>query len=100
MFICFFKLNSYLFAHQQVNFYSSNVDDIPRAPGPQRCHPLVLCKNIEGILAWYDLRDIHKPIGISGYELTRALPENLGSGLLGIEEVEAELGEMQGSGDE
>jgi hypothetical protein len=38
------------------------------------------------------LRDIHKPIGVSEYELTRALPENLKNSLPSIEEIEAELG--------
>jgi len=37
------------------------------------------------------LRDIHKPIGISDYELTRALPENLKSSLPTVDEIEAEL---------
>jgi len=46
----------------------------------------------ERILAEYTLRDIHKPIGISDYELTRALPESLKSSLPSVEEIEAELG--------
>jgi hypothetical protein len=37
------------------------------------------------------LRDINKPIGVSAYELTRALPENLRGQLPTIEEIEAEL---------
>jgi hypothetical protein len=32
-----------------------------------------------------------KPIGVSEYELTRALPDNLKSSLPSIEEIEAEL---------
>jgi len=45
---------------------------------------------------------IHKPIGISEYELTRTLPENLISSLPSIEELEAELGGIhkEESGDE
>jgi hypothetical protein len=42
--------------------------------------------------AEYTLRDIHKPIGISDYELTRALPEAFKSSLPTVEEIEAELG--------
>ena len=34
---------------------------------------------------------MNKPIGISEYELTRALPEELKSALPTIEEIEAEL---------
>ena len=42
-------------------------------------------------MAEYALRDIHKPIGVSDYELTRSLPEELKSSLPSIEEIEAEL---------
>jgi hypothetical protein len=45
------------------------------------------------VLAEYVLRDIRKPTNISGYELTRALPDNLKSSLPSIEEIEAELSE-------
>lgn len=52
---------------------------------------LILCQTKDRILAEYALRDIHKPIGVSDYELTRSLPENLKSSLPTIEEIEAEL---------
>lgn len=44
------------------------------------------------------LRDVHKPIGISEYELTRSLPDNLKSSLPSIEEIEAELGGRENHG--
>jgi hypothetical protein len=37
------------------------------------------------------LKDINKPIGISEYELTSAIPENLKGSLPTIEELEKEL---------
>jgi predicted nuclease of restriction endonuclease-like (RecB) superfamily len=43
------------------------------------------------ILAEYSLKDIHKPIGVADYELTRALPAELASSLPSIETIEAEL---------
>jgi len=43
------------------------------------------------ILAEYTRRDIHNPIGIADYELTRALPKALASSLPSIEAIEAEL---------
>jgi predicted nuclease of restriction endonuclease-like (RecB) superfamily len=63
---------------------------------------LILCQTKDRILAEYALWDLNKPIGISEYELTRALPENLKSSLPSIEELEAELGEIyqEESGDE
>lgn len=46
-------------------------------------------------MAEYALRNIEKPIGISEYQLTRAIPENLKSNLPTVEEIEAELNEPE-----
>ena len=42
-------------------------------------------------MAEYALRGMKKPIGISEYELTRALPKELQSSLPTIEQIEVEL---------
>jgi hypothetical protein len=42
-------------------------------------------------MAEYALRGMNKPIGISEYELTRSLPDELQSALNTFEEIEAEL---------
>ena len=42
-------------------------------------------------MAEYALRDVHKPIGISDYELGRALPKDIKSSLPSIEELENKL---------
>ena len=76
----------------KMNFYCSAVDDFLKHPADQPTIGLILCQTKDRLLAEYALRDIHKPIGISEYELTRALPENLKSSLPSIEEIEAELG--------
>ena len=76
----------------KMNFYCSVVDDQFRNETDQPTIGLILCQTKDRILAEYSLRDIHKPIGISDYELTRALPENLKSSLPTVEEIEAELG--------
>ena len=52
---------------------------------------LILCQTKDRILAEYSLKDIHKPIGVADYELTRALPAELASSLPSIETIEAEL---------
>jgi predicted nuclease of restriction endonuclease-like (RecB) superfamily len=75
----------------KMNFYCSVVDDQLRNDTDQSTIGLILCQTKDRILAEYALRDIHKPIGISDYELTRALPENLKSSLPTVEEIEAEL---------
>ena len=52
---------------------------------------LILCQTKDRILAEYALRDIHKPIGVADYEITRALPAELASSLPSIEAIEGEL---------
>ena len=76
----------------KMNFYCSAVDDLLKHPTDHATIGLILCQTKDRILAEYALWDIHKPIGISEYELTRTLPENLISSLPSIEELEKELG--------
>ena len=78
----------------KMNFYCSAVDDLLKHPTDKATIGLILCQTKDRILAEYALCDINKPIGISEYELTRALPENLKSSLPSIEELEAELGRI------
>lgn len=82
----------------KMNFYCSVVDDKLRHETDQPTIGLILCQTKDRILAEYALRDIHKPIGVSDYELTRALPESLQSALPTIEEIEAELQSEVGDG--
>ena len=75
----------------KMNFYCSVVDDLIRNENDLPTIGLILCQTKDRILAEYTLRDIHKPIGISDYDLTRELPKNLRSSLPTVEEIEAEL---------
>ena len=75
----------------KMNFYCSVVDDQLKQEIDQPTIGLIICQTKDRILTEYALRDINKPIGISDYELTRALPENLKSSLPTVEEIEAEL---------
>lgn len=84
----------------KMNFYCSLVDDKLRHETDQPTIGLILCQTKDRILAEYALRDIHKPIGVSDYELTRALPERFKSVLPTIEEIEAELQKELGSDDD
>jgi hypothetical protein len=43
-------------------------------------------------LAEYVLSDIHKPMGVSEYQLTQSLPDDLQPGLPSTDEIERELG--------
>jgi predicted nuclease of restriction endonuclease-like (RecB) superfamily len=82
----------------KINFYCSVVDDQLRNESDNPTIGLILCQTKDRILAEYTLRDMHKPIGISEYELTRSLPENFKSALPTVEEIEAELDGL-GSGE-
>lgn len=77
----------------QINFYLSAVDDMLRHPDDNPTIGLILCKTKDNFTAEYALRDIRKPIGISGYEvkLVESLPKELKGSLPTIEEIEQEL---------
>lgn len=82
----------------KMNFYCSAVNDLLKHQTDQPTIGLILCQTKDKILAEYALRDVHKPIGVSEYELTRSLPDNLKSSLPSIEEIEAELGGRENNG--
>ncbi|EKO3580494.1 DUF1016 family protein [Vibrio metschnikovii] len=75
----------------KINFYCNVVDDKLRHETDQPTIGLILCQQPNRVLAEYALRGVDKPIGISSYELTRALPEVLESNLPSIEQLEREL---------
>jgi len=75
----------------KMNFYLSVVDDKIRHSSDAPSIGLILCQDRNRIVAEYALRGVARPIGISEYELTRALPASLKSALPTVEEIEAEL---------
>ncbi len=78
----------------KMNFYLNAVDDLLRHPDDQPSIGLVLCREEEGsnrMLLEYALRGLKKPIGVSEYQLTRALPDNLKPSLPTVEEIEREI---------
>jgi predicted nuclease of restriction endonuclease-like (RecB) superfamily len=75
----------------KMNFYLSAVDAQLRHPDDQPSIGLILCRSKDRVVAEYALRDVNKPIGISAYELTQALPEQYQGSLPTIEQLEAEL---------
>ena len=62
-----------------MNFYLNAVDDLLCHPDEKPSIGLVLCQDKNHIVAEYALRGVNKSIGISAYQLTRALPEALKS---------------------
>ncbi len=76
----------------KLNFYCNVVNDKLRHSTDQPTIGLILCQGKDRVLAEYALSGIDKPIGVSSYELTRALPRSLRSALPTVEQIEAELG--------
>lgn len=79
----------------KMNFYCSAVDDVLKHPTDNPTIGLILCQTKDRVIAEYALRNIHTPIGVSEYELTRALPANLQGSLPSIEEIETELNQPE-----
>jgi predicted nuclease of restriction endonuclease-like (RecB) superfamily len=75
----------------KMNFYLSAIDDRLRHADDRPSIGIILCKVRNKITVEYALRDTHKPIGVSEYQLTKALPDELKSSLPTVEQLEAEL---------
>lgn len=81
----------------KLNFYINAVDAQLKKDSDQATIGLLLCRKKDKLIAEYALNGINTPIGVSEYQLTQALPDNLKSSLPSIEEIEAELaGELRG----
>jgi len=77
----------------KLSFYCSVVDDVLRHPQDNPTIGLILCQTKDRVLAEYALRKIQQPIGVSEYDLTRALPDDLKSSLPSIEDIETAMQE-------
>jgi predicted nuclease of restriction endonuclease-like (RecB) superfamily len=80
----------------KLNFYLTAVDETMRSESDAPTIGLLLCKNKDGLVAEYALRDINKPMGVSTYTLSQMLPESLRNKLPSIEQLERELGLING----
>jgi hypothetical protein len=94
--ICEIKATKFKPEHVgQLNFYLSAVDDKMRHKDDNPSIGLLLCKSRNKVVAEYALKSIDKPIGISEYELTKALPKKLQGIMPSIEEIETELNKLK-----
>lgn len=75
----------------KLNFYLKAVDAQIKNEEDKPTIGILLCKKKDKMVAEYALSDIHKPIGVSEYQLTQSLPENLKPSLPSIEDIEKEL---------
>jgi predicted nuclease of restriction endonuclease-like (RecB) superfamily len=75
----------------KMSFYCSVVNDRLRHGDDRPTIGLILCQQHNRVLAEYTLRGMDNPIGVSSYELTRALPAELESSLPSVDQIELEL---------
>ncbi|MDR1880300.1 MAG: PDDEXK nuclease domain-containing protein [Tannerellaceae bacterium] len=78
----------------QLNFYINVVNDKLRGVNDNKTIGLLLCKGKDEVMAQYALSGYNQAIGVSDYQLSKAIPENLKSALPSIEEVEEELSHL------
>jgi predicted nuclease of restriction endonuclease-like (RecB) superfamily len=82
----------------KMNFYCNVVDDHLRHADDKPTIGLILCQDKNRIIAEYALKGVKKAIGVSEYQLTRALPKAFRSSLPTVEEMETELTKLTASG--
>ena len=75
----------------KLNFYLSALDAQLKKPDDNPSIGILLCKKKDKIEVEYSLKDINKPIGVSDYLLSRAIPEDLVLKLPTVSELEDEL---------
>jgi predicted nuclease of restriction endonuclease-like (RecB) superfamily len=78
----------------KMNFYLSAVDDLLKTDADQPSLGIILCKSKGALEVEYALRGISKPIGVSEFVLSDALPDELRSNIPTVEEFEKEINRL------
>jgi hypothetical protein len=79
----------------KINFYLSAIDTLLKQEDDKPSIGILLCRDKNNIEAEFALRDINKPIGVSEFNFTQVLPDNLKSSLPTVEEIENELKNLE-----
>jgi predicted nuclease of restriction endonuclease-like (RecB) superfamily len=79
----------------KLNFYLSAVDSLVKQDDDKPTIGILLCRDKNNFETEFALRDINKPMGVSEFQLTEILPEELKSSLPSIEEIENELKKIE-----
>lgn len=77
-----------IFSTGKMNFYLSAIDELLKDASDQPSIGILLCKSKTSLEVEYALRGINKPIGVSEFTVTEALPEELRSSIPTVEEFE------------
>ncbi|MBF0406648.1 MAG: DUF1016 family protein [Candidatus Riflebacteria bacterium] len=81
----------------KLNFYVSAVDGMMKTESDNPTVGILICKSKKKTVVEYSLKGVNKPIGVSEYQIISALPDELKSSLPTVEEIEAELDEIDSS---
>jgi len=76
----------------KLNFYISAVDSLLKTDLDNPTIGLLLCKSKKNTIVEYALKDLHKPIGVSNYELGKALPKEFEAVLPSTDEIKKRIG--------
>ena len=75
----------------KVSIYLSAVDGILKKEQDNSSIGLLLCKSKNDLVAEYSLKDMSKPIGVSAYQITSNLPEELERQLPSVEDIQKRI---------
>ena len=75
----------------KLNFYLSAVDSLIKEENDNSYIGILLCRDKNNIAIEFALRNLNKPMGVSEFDFTEILPENLKGSLPTIEEIEEDL---------
>ena len=79
----------------KLNFYLSAVDSLVKSDADNPTIGILMCRDKNNFETEFALRDINKPMGISEFQLTEILPEELKTSLPTIEEIEQDLKKLE-----
>lgn len=79
----------------QLGMYVSAVNHIKKKPTDNPTIGLLICKTKNNVMAQYALEATNQPIGISEYQLSKLMSEDIQSQLPTIEDIEATLSDIK-----
>ena len=79
----------------QLGMYVSAVNHIKKKPTDSPTIGLLICKTKNNVMAQYALEATNQPIGISEYQLSKLMSEDIQSQLPTIEDIEATLSDIK-----
>lgn len=79
----------------KLSFYISAIDGELKSSEDNPTIGILICKSKNNTVVEYALNDINQPLGISEYQLTEILPKEYKSSLPSIEEIEANLDDIE-----